>query len=188
MDKHQHRNAKPTPSLNDVAVDRQLRTPNVHWNVGFPYSSAVDAQSGMRAMGLNGFATLPAIDKFSIRFDVNGAQGSLRSFYRSIKVRGSHAHVFNGSTIFLVTQMDVVNAIHGFFQAPITREEYAKLTGAEVKVVMEAQKRRAGRGSHGFGDPLRIDLLGDTVKFEGVDVREIRDRKITFRIKLGRWP
>ena len=133
-------------------------------------------------------ATSPAIDHFSIKFEHSKTQEPLRALYRSIKVAGSFPHeMSDGTTAFLVTIRDVLNAVFEFFQTPISREEYANLTNSEAQMVHKSQKRRVGRHPYAFGEPLRVDLLGEMTKFDGVRISAVKDRKITFALELGRW-
>lgn len=92
-----------------------------------------------------------------------------------------------GSTVFVVTIRDVVNAIFDFFQAPLTREEYASLSNDEAQMVLKAQRKRMGRHTYGFGDPLRVDLLGDYLRFEGVQFLSLKDGRLYFALDLSRW-
>jgi hypothetical protein len=104
-----------------------------------------------------------------------------------MRVSGSRATEHQGSTVFIVTIRDVLNAIFDFFQMPLTREEYASLSNDEAQMVLKSQRRRMGRHAYGFGEPLRADLLGDYLRFEGVQVASLRDRRIYFSLELSRW-
>jgi hypothetical protein len=175
-----------------VVIQRPLKHPRIAWNIAFPFSSAIiDSHSKLRLSELDTLATAPAIDKLTIKFDSSSkAQQALRLIFRAIKVRGSLPYEYKGTTIFLVTIRDVVNTIFDFFQAPLTRDEYANLTNDEAQTVLRAQRKRVGKnayGIYGFGDPLRVDLLGEYVRFEGIRITSFRERSITFGLDLSRW-
>ncbi|RXW21793.1 hypothetical protein EST38_g4075 [Candolleomyces aberdarensis] len=179
-------------SVEDVVIQRSLKQPRILWNIAFPFSSAiVDSHSRLHLSELDTLATTPAIDKLTIKFDsYSRAQQALRVIFRAIKVRGSLPYEYKGSTIFLVTIRDVVNAIFEFFQTPLTRDEYASLTNDEAQTALRAQRKRVGRnayGTYGFGDPLRVDLLGEYVRFEGVRITSFKEKSITFGLDLSRW-
>ncbi|KAF6753378.1 hypothetical protein DFP72DRAFT_901525 [Ephemerocybe angulata] len=177
-----------TSALKDLVVYRPLKHPRIAWNIAFPFSSALfDSHSKLTMAELDQWATTPAIDRFTIKFEYTRTQQAIRSLWKSIKVRGSCSYTHNGSTVFLVTVRDVVNAVFDFFQIPITREEYALLTNSEAQMVMHAQRKRMGRNAYGFGDPLRVDLLGDYTRFEGVRTTSFTEKAVVFGLELSRW-
>ncbi|KAJ2917086.1 hypothetical protein MD484_g3329, partial [Candolleomyces efflorescens] len=184
-----HHHQSSSSSVQDVVIQRSLKHPRIAWNIAFPFSSAViDSHSKLRLSELDALATTPAIDKLTIKFDsYSRAQQALRLIFRAIKVRGSLPYEYNGTTIFLVTIRDVVNTIFDFFQTPLTRAEYANLTNDEAQTVLRAQRKRVGKNAYGFGDPLRVDLLGEHLRFEGIRITSFRERSITFGLDLSRW-
>lgn len=177
--------------MKDIKTVHALHSPRIVWNIAFPFSSAsLDSHSRLSLSELDQFATTPSgIDRFVIKFDDSKALRLVRSFWRTMKVPGTKPTEYEGTTVLIVTIRDVLNAVFDFFQVPLTRNEYASLSNEEAQMVLRSQRRRMGRHAygHGFGDLLRVDLLGDYLRFEGVQLASLRDRKLYFALDLSKW-
>lgn len=186
-DRDHHRRSQP--SIKDIKTVRALQSPRIIWNIAFPFSSAsFDSSSRISLSELDQFATKPSgIDRFVIKFEDSKSQRLVRSFWRSIKISGSRPIEHGGSTVFVVTVRDVLNAVFDFFQIPLSRDEYASLSNDEAQMVLKAQRKRMGRHAYGFGEPLRVDLLGEYLRFEGVQFSSLKDGRIYFSLDLSRW-
>ncbi|TFK19413.1 hypothetical protein FA15DRAFT_601554 [Coprinopsis marcescibilis] len=183
---------KSRTTLRDVVVNRRLAQPRILWNVAYAFQTALfPTTSKLRLSDLDSPATTPALDKIAIRFNHSRVEDACPAAdWGSIKIRGSFPVHHEGATVAIVTVRDVVNAVFEFLQAPLTREEYASVKGVYASILLGAQRKRLGSNLYqiqGYGNPLRVDVLGELTRFEGVSITSAREKRLVFGLDLAPW-
>ncbi|EAU90626.1 hypothetical protein CC1G_09866 [Coprinopsis cinerea okayama7 len=191
---HLQARARTPLGLKDVVVDTHLAQPRIHWDIAYPFSTAVfPLRSRLQFSNLDVPATTPALDRLTIKFEHSRLEEACPSFplsanWGSIKIRGSLPVEHQGKMIGIVTIRDIVNAIYDYFQVPLSAAEFASVSKEFVPLVLEAQSRRLHSNLYQIhGIPLRVDVMGELTRFGGLRITAVKEKRLVFGLDLGPW-